>query len=115
MIKHFVVTNNFIDAYGWLASERLWDRLSPEDQEIVRDLALSYAQKSIDVAEENDRAHQRKLEEIGINVVRLSDEELEAWAQQARTHTWPKLRSRLTDELIDGMLAAYAAQQAGAE
>lgn len=115
VIKHFVVANNFIDAYGWLASEKLWDKLSPEDRQIVQAAALKYAQQSIDEAEENDRAHQRKLEDGGINVVRLSDAQLQAWAQQARNVTWPKLRTRLTDELIDGMQAAYATQQAAAE
>lgn len=111
VIKHFVVSNNFVDAYGWLASDKLWNRLTPQDREIVREAALKYSKQSIDEAEAKDLAHQKKLHEKGIDVIRLSDAELEAWAQRARTVTWPKLRERLTDELIDGAQAAYAPQQ----
>lgn len=107
VIKHFVVANNFIDAYGWLASDKLWAKLSTTDKEIVQRVASKYALKSIDTAQKNDLVHQEKLKEKGINVIKLSDAELKEWAQQARNVTWPKLRERLTDELIDGMQNAY--------
>ncbi len=107
VIKHFVVSNNFIDAYGWLASDKLWAKLSTKDQKIVQRVASKYALKSIDSAQKNDLLHQEKLKEKGINVIKLSDDELKEWAQQARNVTWPKLRERLTGELIDGMQNAY--------
>lgn len=107
VIKHFVVSNNFIDAYGWLASDALWSKLPEQDRELVQKLAQKYSLESIDVAEKNDIAHQEKLASKGINVIKLSDAELAAWAKQAREVTWPKLRARLTPEIIDGMQKAY--------
>ena len=107
VIKHFVVSNNFIDAYGWLASDKLWNKLSEQDRKIVQQVAQKYSLESIDLAEKNDIDHQEKLLSKGINVIKLSDKELKAWAKQAREITWPKLRERLTPEIIDGMQKAY--------
>jgi len=107
VIKYFVVSNNFIDAYGWLASDKLWKKLKAKDRSIVKKIALKYASLSIDAAEKNDLKHQEKLKEKGITVIKLSDEELKLWAKQAREETWPKLRDRLTPELIDSVQKAY--------
>ncbi|MEL0613659.1 TRAP transporter substrate-binding protein DctP [Marinomonas arenicola] len=110
VIKYFVVSNNFIDAYGWLASDKLWKKLSAKDRHIIQEIALKYASQSIDVAEENDLKHQKLLKDKGVTVIKLSDEELQLWAKQAREETWPKLRSRLTPELIDSIQKAYQAK-----
>lgn len=45
------------------------------------------------------------MKEAGINVIKLSDEELKAMADKARTVTWPKLYERIPKEIMDKVTA----------
>jgi len=44
------------------------------------------------------------MEKEGIEIVELSEDEINQLAQYVRENTWPKLKERMTDELIDGLI-----------
>ena len=105
--KYYLMNNNFFEADSYLMSKKSWGKLSEEDQKIVSDIVADLAKQSFDFAEENDMNYLKKLEEAGVNVIKLSDVELAAWAEHARKTTWPQLEERLTKELLDKLKSQY--------
>jgi TRAP-type C4-dicarboxylate transport system substrate-binding protein len=108
VIKYYVVNNNFIEHAGWLMSEKSLQKVSAEDAVIIERLANELAAQSITESQANDENGLKMLEEAGVKVIRLNDAELQAWAENARTETWPKLTSVLGDELIGELEQEFA-------
>jgi TRAP-type C4-dicarboxylate transport system substrate-binding protein len=107
VIKYFVVNNNFFENTSYLMSAKKWASLSPADQKLIGDAVADLSMKSFDIAEEGDAKYQKMLADAGIEVVKLTDDELKAWADNCRKVTWPKLEERLSKELIDELKAQY--------
>ena len=100
VIKYYVVNNNFIEHAGWLMSEKALKKVSAEDAAIIERLANELAAQSITESQANDENGLKMLEEAGVKVIRLNNTELQAWSDNARLKTWPKLESVLGEELI---------------
>jgi TRAP-type C4-dicarboxylate transport system substrate-binding protein len=107
VIKYFVVNNNFFENTSYLMSAKKWASLSPADQKLIGDAVADLSMKSFDIAEEGDAKYQKMLADAGIEVVKLTDDELKAWADNCRKVTWPTLEERLSKELIDELKAQY--------
>jgi TRAP-type C4-dicarboxylate transport system substrate-binding protein len=100
VIKYYIVNNNFIEHAGWLMSEKSLTKVSTEDAAIIERLANELAATSIVESQQNDENGLKQLEQAGVQVIRLNDDQLQAWADNARIKTWPKLTSVLGEELI---------------
>ena len=107
VIKHFIACNNFMESNSYMMSKQVWNKLSPEHQKIIQDAALEISAKSFDLAEADDAKYIVELEKAGINVVKFTPEQLQAWADLCRKVTWPKMESRLTKPVIDDLLQDY--------
>ena len=107
VIKHFIACNNFMESNSYMMSKQIWNKLSPEHQKIIQDAALEISAKSFDLAEADDAKYIVELEKAGINVVKFTPEQLQAWADLCRKVTWPKMESRLTKPVIDDLLQDY--------
>jgi len=107
VIKYFLVNNNFFENTSYLMSDKVWKSFDAEDQKLIADAVADLSAKSFQVAQDGDEEYQKKLSEAGIEVIKLSDAQLKAWADQCRKVTWPKLEERLSKELIDELKAQY--------
>ena len=107
VIKYFLVNNNFIESTSYLMSDKVWKKLSKEDQELIAKATTALSEQSFDIAEENDGKYLKLMADKGIEVIYLSEEQLKAWATLARQETWPKLEERLTPEIINGLKSQY--------
>jgi TRAP-type C4-dicarboxylate transport system substrate-binding protein len=107
VIKYFLVNNNFFENTSYLMSSKMWNELDAADRTLIADAVADLSLKSFEIAQEGDEKYQQLLSEAGIEVVKLSDEELKAWADHCRKMTWPKLEARLSRELIDALKAQY--------
>ena len=107
VIKHFIACNNFMESNSYMMSKQVWNKLSPEHQKIIQDAALEISAKSFDLAEADDAKYIVELEKAGINVVKFTPEQLQAWADLCRKVTWPKMEERLTKPVIDDLLQDY--------
>lgn len=105
--KYYMVNNSFFEADSYLMSKKSWEKLSEADKKLVADTVVELSEKSFDIAEQNDLNYLKKLEGAGVQIIRLSDEELSAWANHARKTTWPGLQQRLTKELLDKLSNHY--------
>ena len=107
VIKQFVVCNNFFETTSYLMSDRAWKKLDDSQKRAVKLAIRRLSTKSFEIGEANAEGYLKRMEEGGIEVIRLSDAELGAWADRARTVTWKKLEKRLSKEVIDELLSEY--------
>lgn len=107
VIKYFIVCNNFFESNSYMMSKKVWEKLSPEHQRIIRECALEISRESFVQSEKDDIEYLTKMEEHGINVIRFTPQQLKAWAELCRNVSWKKMEDRLTKEVIDSLLADY--------
>lgn len=104
MIDNFYTTNDFFNTDAFYMNEELWDGLSEEDADIVKNAADELTENSFETVREFDKLYKEKLEEEGIEVIELSDEEVEVLAEAVREKTYPKLKDEMGEDLINELL-----------
>ncbi|SES32183.1 tripartite ATP-independent transporter solute receptor, DctP family [Vreelandella subterranea] len=112
-----ILTSNFheVQDYGtetrhvytpfiMMLSERTWDRMAPEYQELVMEAARQSAEYEMQLSAEYDTWSREQLEERGMQITRLNDEQLEAF-QEAVQPVYEKWAPRIGEELIQDIQA----------
>ena len=107
VIKNYYQYNSHLESECWLINKNLWDSFSPEDQKMFMDVIAGLQAKSTEIAQQDDTEYLEKMREAGIAVNTFSNEELAALADYTRETTWPRLRDRLTPEIMDELAKQY--------
>ena len=107
-----ILTSNFneVQDYGtetrhvytpfiMMLSERTWDRMAPEYQELVLEAARQSADYEIQLSAEYDDWSRDQLEERGMQITRLNDEQLAAF-QEAVQPVYAEWAPRIGEDLI---------------
>ncbi|MCF6409110.1 TRAP transporter substrate-binding protein DctP [Pseudalkalibacillus salsuginis] len=104
VIKYFYSTNDFFNADAFIINKNLFEKINKEDRKIIEDLSEEMMAKSIETVENYDKEYREKLEEEGIKVVQLNEEEIQKLAEHVRKNTWPELKDHLGDDIIDELM-----------
>jgi TRAP-type C4-dicarboxylate transport system substrate-binding protein len=107
VIKYYLQDDDFIESQGIYVNMDLWNTFSEEQQAIFKEAAEElYAQSLEDLKEDTDY-YLEKLEESGIQVTVLSDEEKAELAEKTREVTWPYFEETMGEDTFEQMRAAY--------
>lgn len=85
-----------------IMSKLTWDRLSPEDQKIIREAAIESTDLQREAWAKMEKNSEEKAIELGATVIHLSDEEKESF-RDAVADLYPKFRKGY-EELVDSIL-----------
>lgn len=107
VIDYFYTTNDITNTDALFINKELYDGLSEEDQKIIDELSTEFMLNSFKTAEESDNKYLKLLEEEGVEVIRLSDEEISKLADHVRKVTWPKLEDHISTEIITELQKQY--------
>lgn len=100
VVKYWYATNYSMEYLPFMISEKSWQKLSPEEQEIFQEEARNVTIKSIDTAKESDTKYMDLMRKRGIQVFTYTEEELQP-LKEACISVWDKLGSRgMTPELM---------------
>ena len=104
--KYFTDTNSMPAFAAILINQRLFNKLSPEIQEVIQETADEIVEKVNRESKEKEEEYYQKFEEEGVVVTRLTPEQREAWIELAKKPggMWDKARETLGDEPIDFLL-----------
>lgn len=107
-----ILTSNFYEVqdYGsetrhvytpfiMMISERTWERMDPEYQELVQEAARQSAEYEIQLATEYDDWSRNQLEERGMQITRLNDEQIAAF-QEAVQPVYDEWAPKIGEDLI---------------
>ncbi|MDD3425546.1 MAG: TRAP transporter substrate-binding protein DctP [Aminobacterium sp.] len=101
IIKCYVPSNTHFEQWYLIMNMELWNSLSKEDQALISKLALEMENRRVAQAEADQAANEKRMEDYGINVIRLSGEELGVLTQNAREKVWPEMRKILGEKNFD--------------
>ncbi|SES30145.1 TRAP-type C4-dicarboxylate transport system, substrate-binding protein [Vreelandella subterranea] len=107
VIDYYIPVNHFFESYAFLMSEKTWNELSTEHQDIISGIASDLVDKSFETARKSEEAYLQRLDESGVEVVEFSDKDRERWAEYVRETSWPKLYERLSEELVNRLREQY--------
>ncbi|MDR5906685.1 TRAP transporter substrate-binding protein [Franzmannia qiaohouensis] len=82
-----------------MISERTWDRLDAEYQELIQEAALQAAEYEIQLATEYDDWSRDQLEERGMQITRLDDDQIAAF-QDAVQPVYEEWAPRIGEDLV---------------
>ena len=95
VIKYYIPSNTHVEAWPMIMNMELWESLSAEDKKIISDAAAAFETKRFAVAEDDTATNEKRLEDYGIKLIRLSPEELTRCAEAARKVIFPAIREAI--------------------
>lgn len=104
VIKSYCQYGNGFEVNSLTINMDLWKSLSDEQRAIISDAAKElFAQSVIDVEADTEK-YLGLLKEAGIEILPLTDEEVEAFANYTRTTTYPKYAESIGQEAYDQLM-----------
>lgn len=101
VIKYYIPANTHFEQWFLIMNAELWDELSDDDKKIVSEAGKAFEERRISMMEAETVEQEKKLEEYGIKILRLSDEELNVIAQKVREKVWPVVREIVGEKVFD--------------
>lgn len=81
----------------------IWNKLSKEDQAIIKEVCINQSLKSFEEASNEDARYMKLMADAGIQVVVPTDEQLAIIATMARKQVWPAMDNIIGKKIMDEM------------
>lgn len=104
VINYYVAYNVFAENIGFFMSQQVFDSLPAEYQAMIEDAFMKEAVHSYAVAEQLDQEAIKNMEDYGIEIIYLTDEEMEAYVQTVQEKTWPKLSANIGEDVMEKLV-----------
>ncbi|WBF67633.1 TRAP transporter substrate-binding protein DctP [Desulfovibrio subterraneus] len=108
VIKHFYQYNVNFESTQYVMNKKTFEGIADADRAVVEKAFVDEGQQSFLMAESEDQMYRKKMQEMGIEVVTFSTQELETMANYVREKAWKRLEANLTPELLNGLKASYS-------
>ena len=106
VIKYYVPYNVFAENIGFLMSQKVYDTLPADLQTLITDTFMEESVNSFATAKEGDEQAIKDMEDYGITILELTDEELAAYKEHVIEVTWPKLANNIGEDTLQGLIDA---------
>jgi TRAP-type C4-dicarboxylate transport system substrate-binding protein len=104
VIKYYIAYNVFVENIGFFMSKKVFDSLPAEYQSMIEDAFMKEAIYSHTVAEELDNEAIKGMEEYGIEIIYLTDGEMQAYVDLVKEKTWPKLADNIGEDVMKKLI-----------
>lgn len=101
LLKFYIPYNTTVDSTAFIMSMDKWNSLSPEEQKIFDDAFTTAAASSREAAKKDDAGFITQMEEKGIKIIRLTDDETRTIAKKVHDKVWPALTETLGKDIMD--------------
>jgi TRAP-type C4-dicarboxylate transport system substrate-binding protein len=105
--KYWYALNYSIECEPYFISMQTWEKLKPEDRDMIAAIVAEIAAKSVPLAKTEDERYMKLMEESGIQVFRYTEQELLP-LMKAVAGTWPALANTMTKEFVDEFIKELA-------
>jgi TRAP-type C4-dicarboxylate transport system substrate-binding protein len=99
--KYFIPVNTFIEASAIYASQKTWDKMNQEQQDVVRAAAEKAAQIAIDKGWERSQGFVDQMKEAGYEILDYTPTERAAMVTHIKENVWPELAKTIGQETMD--------------
>lgn len=103
--KAYVPANTHFEVWYMIISNESFNALDEEDQAALRDAAKAFEEQRWVIAEEDQAKNEERLaDELGTNVIELTDAQLATMAEKVRAEVWPEVLEDVGVEWGQGIL-----------
>jgi TRAP-type C4-dicarboxylate transport system substrate-binding protein len=107
-LKSWVATRDCFEYWFLTMNNKLWNSLSAEDKAILTSCADKVMSDQALAAEKDEKEFKRKLEEAGVKVYEVTQQEWEEGAKVVRAKAWPKIQEELLGSVLMEKVKAHA-------
>lgn len=104
IIKYYYHYQMTQEATQIFMNENRFNSLLPEDQEAITRIIQNKCKESLELARVDEDKYMKLMEDMGIKIVRFSDEERALFAKSVRENVWPKLAKHTSQKFMDEIL-----------
>lgn len=101
IVTEFIPYRAYVEATAYVMSEKSWQKLTAEQQQVVSSALASAAQDAVKRSEAEDAEFLAKLAKKGIKVHDFSGETAKNFVAGVRAAAWPALEERFGSELVN--------------
>jgi TRAP-type C4-dicarboxylate transport system substrate-binding protein len=98
--KYWYQLNYSIEVEPYFISMKTWEKLKPEDREMIAEVVAAIAERSIPLAKDEDEKYMKLMRDAGIQVFTYTAEELLPM-RLAAVSTWPALANTMTKQFME--------------
>lgn len=106
--KTWVQYNDHLELGWFVMNQQRLASLPESDQQLLVDVAQEVSSQRFDEVEAADERQLEALEAEGVNVVRLSTEQLQQLATFTREQVWPDIGDELGDDMMSELRTGLA-------
>lgn len=107
VVKYYYHINYEATTEQFLASSKTWEKLTSEQQKIIREAVAKQRKNSFKVAAAEDEKYMKLMKESGIKVFTYTEAEQAPLAQHIRKTVWPKMKSSLGDKIFNELIKEF--------
>jgi TRAP-type C4-dicarboxylate transport system substrate-binding protein len=104
VIDYYLPVKSHFEMWFLYMSKDVYDDLSDEEKALVEDAASELAAGRWERAEVEEQEYLKLLDESGVEVVEITDDQVAEMAAKARTEVWPKIKGDYGEELFDEII-----------
>ena len=104
LLKCYIAANTHFENWPLLINKELFESLSAEDQKILLEKSAAFEARRW---EADQAAYEKKLEEAGWTVIRLTPEQQNAFAEKGRKASWPELKKAIGDKAYEEVISTF--------
>ena len=101
LIKYWVPMKIFIDPLDYMISTATWEKLPQDLRDIIQEAVTNETTQQFENMEKLDQEALDRLVEGGTEILPLTDEELQAYADLCRDKAWAKMAELVGQDTID--------------
>lgn len=107
LAKYFLAVNDHFECWFTYINKEVWNKLSEEDKKIMTEVAREMEEARWDVAEADEQANMKNLEDTGVKVITFTDAELDAMRKKNAEQVWPPMYNEVPEadvkEVLDSL------------
>ncbi len=104
VIKYYIPANTHFEQWYLYMNMETFNKLPDDLKKVVLDAAAEFEARRMVQAEKDQAANEKRLEDYGVKVVTLSNEELAAIGKKVRAEVWPEMEKDLGEEWAKSIL-----------
>jgi TRAP-type C4-dicarboxylate transport system substrate-binding protein len=106
--KNYLPSNTHFEVWYLIVSQKKFDKLAPEVQTQLQDVADQFEDRRWKVAESDQKANEQRLADYGATIIPISDEEIANTAAKVESVVWPQILEDVGVEwgqkVLDGII-----------
>ncbi|MDR1884824.1 MAG: TRAP transporter substrate-binding protein DctP [Synergistaceae bacterium] len=107
LAKYYLAVNDHFECWFIYVNSELWSKVSDEDKKTLEDIAREMQEARWKVAVQDELDNEQKLADIGVQIIKFTDDELSLLRDKHAKEVWPAMYDEIPEadvkEVLDSL------------